>query len=269
MPFLQVDGLRTHYQVRGEGPDVLLIHGWTSSWRMWERTMQRLSDAGFRAWALDLIGFGDSDKPYPGWYSIPAYGALIGDFCQVARISSPFIVGHSMGSSIALELALQQDADVQGLILVSPIVTGELGFSLRPFLLSSLGRRLFDLSQRLPPLATVGELSKFGSLRFVPGSAMRRNREDLARSSAVAAIQTLRAVVEVDYQEWLSAVHVPTLLVAGRRDRSVPPCQAELAARRIPDAQLLLLDGVGHLPVDESPYILHQAMLRFLHQSKE
>src|SRR3990172_12536173 len=82
MAFLTIDGLRLHYQTAGHGPAVLLIHGWASSWRMWARTMSRLALNGYRAWAVDLIGFGESDKPGDGWYTLDRFTGTLNAFCD-------------------------------------------------------------------------------------------------------------------------------------------------------------------------------------------
>ena len=78
---LPVDGLLIHYDVAGHGPDVVFVHGWGSSRRMWNQVMAALSGK-FRCWSIDLPGCGDSDRPVDHWYSIPNLTALVRGFLE-------------------------------------------------------------------------------------------------------------------------------------------------------------------------------------------
>src|SRR3990172_3827194 len=111
---IRTQNLNLHYRVLGVGPDVLLIHGWASSWRMWQATMESLAPR-FRCWALDLAGFGDSDKPSNGWYALPNYTAIACAFAEAAGLERAHLGGHSMGGMIALDLAAAQPGFVRRL----------------------------------------------------------------------------------------------------------------------------------------------------------
>src|SRR3990170_1302151 len=110
-----LNGLKVAYRVRGDGRDVLLIHGWASSGRMWQSLMGALAPR-FRCWALDLPGFGDSDKPTNGWYSIQAYVELARDFMAAHGMRRPDVLGHSMGGMIALSLAAESPHALRRLV---------------------------------------------------------------------------------------------------------------------------------------------------------
>ena len=109
MSAVVIDSGLVHYEAFGRGnPPVLFLHGWIGSWRYWMSTMEAISDK-HRTYALDLWGFGDSDKSKPR-YDLKDYIALIDNFADNMGIRKAPIVGHSLGAAIALEyMALRPD----------------------------------------------------------------------------------------------------------------------------------------------------------------
>ncbi len=273
MPTIRLDDHTIHYRVEGAGPDVLLIHGWASSWRMWERPMRRLARAGLRAWAIDLPGSGESDAlgAPNGWYTIAHLADAVETFARLAGIERMALVGHSMGAAIALEMTDRHAYSTRALVLVSPVVSGRLGLSLHVFLGSPFGRRLLELSQHHGALARLGGRSRFAApwlIRTIPlRAALLRDAQDLARTVPQAAISTLRAVIDFDFTDRLDRICAPTLVVVGSRDITIPPSEGELAANGIHDAQLVMLHGAGHQPVDERPDEFDRLLVWFLSQT--
>ena len=273
MPTIQLDQHSIYYHVQGAGPDVLLIHGWASSHRMWNRPVRRLASAGFRAWAIDLPGSGESDAPGAsnGWYTIARLADAVEAFAARMGIEHMALVGHSMGGAIALEMADRRAHAARALVLVAPVVSGRLGLSLHVFLGSPFGRRLLELSQHHVALARLGGRSRFATpwlmRTLLMRAALTRDAQDLARTAPQAAIGALRAVLDFDFTPRLDQICAPTLIVVGAHDITVPPSEGELAAARIPDAQLVRLRGVGHQPVDERPDEFDRLLLWFLSQT--
>ena len=258
MPVVQVERHSIHYHVEGAGPDVLMIHGWASSWRMWERPMHHLALAGFRAWALDLPGCGESDALCPpnGRYTIANLTSVVEAFVERVGIERVALVGHSMGGAIALEMSTRRPDATRALVLVAAVVSGRPGLAPHVFLGSWFGRRLLEFSQQhaAPWLA-----------RTLPLRAeVLRDVQDLARAAPQAALGSLQAVVDFDFSDRLSEIHVPTLVIVGTRDGIVPPIEGELAASKIPGARLVKLRGVGHQAIDERPEEFDRLLLGFL-----
>ena len=270
MPIIQLDGHAFHYCVEGFGPDVLMIHGWASSHRMWERPLKRLALSGFRAWAIDLPGSGasDSHRAATDWYTIVNLTRVVEAFVERVGVQSVTLVGHSMGGAIALELAHQRRDFTRALVLVAPAVSGKLGLALHILLDSSFGRRLLDLSQRHNALALLGERTMFGAPWLARKPALRRDVQDLARTAPEAAIGGLNAVLDFDFTDRLSRLAVPTLVVVGSRDITLPPSEGELAASEIPGARLVKMCGVGHQPVDERPEEFECLLVEFLKDNR-
>jgi pimeloyl-ACP methyl ester carboxylesterase len=117
MSALIIDGDVVHYEAFGRGRPVLFIHGWLGSWRYWVPTMEALADK-YRAYALDLWGFGDSDKSKPR-YSVADYVTLINSYVNAMGISHFPLVGHALGAAVALEYAAGYPDQVKKVVAVS------------------------------------------------------------------------------------------------------------------------------------------------------
>jgi pimeloyl-ACP methyl ester carboxylesterase len=249
MPYLPIDGLRLHYQTVGQGRPVLLIHGWVSSWRMWARSMSRLAGAGYQAWALDLIGFGDSDKPGDGWYTLQRFTRTLAEFCDRLAIDRPALVGHSMGGTIALNLAAQRE--VASVVVVAPMINGELGLSAHLLLRSPVARRLFGWLRRQSFFSSLGEMNLLAAPGLFRDPVRRRNHQDMRATTVNAAVGSLRSVVTANLEDGLAAIRAPVLVLIGERDLTVSPAQGRLAAQRVPGARLVAWPDAGHQLIDD------------------
>ncbi|MDQ4083184.1 MAG: alpha/beta hydrolase, partial [Actinomycetota bacterium] len=101
--YLELEGNWVRYSVTGGGPPVVLVHGWLSSSRVWEPLASRLAQR-FTVYALDLAGFGDSDKPISG-YGIRYGSRLLYAFCAHFGLTRVAVVGHDIGGTMAVKLA--------------------------------------------------------------------------------------------------------------------------------------------------------------------
>jgi pimeloyl-ACP methyl ester carboxylesterase len=123
MSAVVIDSGLIHYEAFGRGQPVLFLHGWLGSWRYWMSTMEAISDK-YRTYALDLWGFGDSDKSRPR-YEISDYVTLINNFTDNMGIREAPIVGHSLGATIALEYTVRFPDRAKKVMAVSLPVTAD------------------------------------------------------------------------------------------------------------------------------------------------
>jgi pimeloyl-ACP methyl ester carboxylesterase len=245
-------GMTIHYRVEGRGPDILMIHGWGSSRRMWAQLSAPLA-ATHRCWSLDLPGCGDSDKPEDGWYSIPNYTATLREFMRVHEMRRAHVVGHSMGGLIALDLAAAHPEAVARLVVINPVVTGRARSRPLIHLSRNHSRSLVDLTLRLTPRVVGPVLSHpLGERLPAPVRHFRRRAEDFFKGTPDSVLGTGRATLTYDMAPRLPRITAPTLVIVGSRDAVVPGSEGELAARRIPESRLEVLRA-GHLVTDERP----------------
>jgi pimeloyl-ACP methyl ester carboxylesterase len=245
-------GLKVHYRVEGQGPDILLLHGWMSSRRMWAHFSSSLA-ATHRCWSLDLPGCGDSDKPADDWYSIPNYTAVLREFLHAVGLRRAHVVGHSMGGMIALDLAAAHPEAVERLVVINPVVTGRA--RPRPLVHLNLnhGRPLIDLTLRLSPKLVQPVLSHpLGERLPMRVKHFRRRTEDFFKGTPDSVLGSGRATLTYDVAPRLAHITAPTLVIVGSRDAVVPSSEGQLVAKRILGSRLAVLRA-GHLVTDERP----------------
>jgi pimeloyl-ACP methyl ester carboxylesterase len=261
---IELEGNRLYYRLAdGSGRCLAFIHGWASSSRMWLRELQAFGGAQ-RCLALDLPGHGQSSNPPAAWYSLENFVHVTRGWMQVLQAAPAALVGHSLGGTIAVQYALLHPHEVSALVLVNPVITGRLRPSLQWMYRPAPSRVIADLTRRLwPRLSThMQQALAANRLRLVPEGYLRRNLEDLTLASADSLLGSARAV-RSDLSPRLHEVRQPTLVVVGRHDRTVPPEDGRLAARRIPGAALIELP-TDHHPGDEAPEAFLAALRPFL-----
>src|SRR5579859_6398941 len=119
MSAITIDNDLVHYEVLGRGRPVILIHGWLGSWRYWIPAMQHLSLSNkYRIYALDLWGFGDSQKNSTR-YGLTSQVALLQQFMEKLGIEKAAIVGHALGAAIAIEFAQKYPKSAPKIMLIS------------------------------------------------------------------------------------------------------------------------------------------------------
>jgi pimeloyl-ACP methyl ester carboxylesterase len=216
---------------------------------MWARTMSRLAPIGYQAWAVDLIGFGESDQPGHGWYTLDRFTETLARFCDQMSIDRPALIGHSMGGAIALNLALARKA--RALVLAAPVINGALTFSLHLLLTSPAARRLYGWMREQTFFPALGGMRLAAAPMLIRDPARRRMHQDFRRTTVNAAVGSLRAVVTSNLADRIGAIDAPTLVVVGRRDKVVSPDQGRLAARRIRGSTLIMWPDAGHQLIDD------------------
>lgn len=245
---LTLNGIRVHYHQAGEGPDVMLIHGWGSSRRMWWHLAPGLA-ARHRVWALDLPGFGESDKPADDWYSIPNYTALLSDFIQQVIGDQVHLIGHSMGGLIAFDVAASHPDALKRLVTINPLVTGRT--TLRPFARFNTSRQALALALRASHVIFQPVLRESGKLVHSM-TYLHRRFEDFTKGTAESIMASGRATVAYNVVPRLSQISTPTLVIVGKQDPTIPSTEGRMAAQTIPNAHLTVLTA-GHHPTDDIP----------------
>lgn len=119
MPMVKAGDLNMHYVEQGIGTPVLLIHGNTSSSVWWEYTFARMKDTPYRLIAPDLRGRGDTEGPSANW-TVEMLAADLANFVQALDIDPAHLVGHSLGSNVVLQYAVEHKERVKSLLLLNP-----------------------------------------------------------------------------------------------------------------------------------------------------
>jgi pimeloyl-ACP methyl ester carboxylesterase len=248
-----VGGHRIHYLVVGEGPPLVLVPGLAMSAEDWSPLLRELS-TGHRTYALDLLGYGGSDRPLDADYSVRQQAVVLRGFLDALALRSPDLLGISMGGWIALHLAAEHPERVGRLVLVS---SGGFDFET-------------DIREDTFTPDTVGELRAMVALQTdrpfaVPDFIARDLVRTSQRSAWVVQRGTRSLLSRRDVLEGrLGRVRMPVLLVSGTADRLVPHDVALRMQREMPHAELVELEGCGHQALLDCRRQALPPILRFL-----
>lgn len=260
-----VDDVRLRYVDEGEGPPVVLLHGFASSLEVWDTVRPRLRRT-HRVLAVDLKGFGWSGRP-AGDYSPTAEAALVLALMDARGIRRAAVVAHSWGSSVALALALMAPERVSRLVLYDAWVYEA---QLPTFFLWSrapgLGEALFSLFYKERPEDRL--VLAYHDPALVTEPLVEAVKAALDRPGTVAA--ALAAVrgqrfsrVQARYRE----VKAPALLLWGREDGVTPLSYGERLSRDL-GARLVVFPRCGHFPMIEAARASTDALLTFLDEGQ-
>ncbi|HET9676387.1 MAG TPA: alpha/beta hydrolase [Solirubrobacterales bacterium] len=266
-------GHRAVYRVAGSGPNVVLIHGMINSSRHWEEVAMRLAGS-YRVIAPDLIGHGDAATPR-GDYSLGAHAASIRDLLTTIGVERATIVGHSLGGGVAMQFFYQFPQRTERLVLIS---SGGLGHDVSPLLRAAALPASAALLRMATRPQVVGALAAAGARLRAKGNSTGIYLQAVARAlgplqdpgSRRAFLQTLRSVIDVEGQK-VSARdrlyllgEMPTLIVWGERDRTIPLAHGLEAQHSIPNCRFETLPRAAHFPNLEDPEGLAAVLGDFL-----
>lgn len=256
-----------HYKKIGHGPDVLLIHGWGSSGRMWRRLMYGLQHhATF--WAVDLAGFGASPLPANVVPDVSYHMDTLHEFCQRHHLQPRVVMGHSMGGLLTLKLALSNPSLMERFVLVCPVVTGNFGLGVLSSLLTSDVGKL--MMQRAEPLWMFAQRDPVAKLLQAPTylkhpMARARLAHDFRRTTWEAGLGGLLSIATENLEPHLHEIRHRALVVVGDKDLTVSPREGRLAAALLPNARLVEFEDSHHQPLEEEPKRFLRVFSDFLH----
>jgi pimeloyl-ACP methyl ester carboxylesterase len=272
--FITAGGVRARVVQEGEGEPVLLVHGVAAWAENWSLTMPAAAAAGYRAVAVDLPGFGQSERaPKPKYFDPPEpyYVRFVRDVMDVLELERPHVVGHSMGGAVATAAASTMPERFASLTLVAPGAFG----TVVPLSLRLSSFRVATLFARLAPTALVRSSlqSCFADPAAVPAWLHEQALRYARAGGAVeftrvmhygVSLRGLRARLRDPWEEKVRALRLPTLVVWGRQDAIVPLAQLEEVRARLPHAKVVVLDRAGHLVQIERAQQFNGALLAFL-----
>ncbi len=273
--FVSVDGARIHFQEFGSvgDPPLVLIHGYTASTYAWRSVAPMLADAGFHVVALDLLGFGFSEKPRWFDYSIDSQARMVSRFLDRIGIGWAVVIGSSYGGAVAATLALDYSERVEKLILVNAVANDNVknhpilricsvpvvGEAVAPFLADTKAFHRHRMHKTLSP-ANYGLISRDRVDAIVrPLAAADAHRALLATSRNWHANR-------ITYDANL--INQPTLIIWGEDDKVIPLTDGYTLHDRILHSRLVILKHCGHVPMEEKSELFTELVTEFCRDRK-
>jgi pimeloyl-ACP methyl ester carboxylesterase len=247
-----------HYEVFGRGRPVILLHGWLGSWGLWQETMEYLGHY-YRTYALDFWGFGESGKKRDT-YAVQDFVSLVNQFMEQLGILQAPLVGHSMGGTVSLSVALQYPEKVSKVVVVgSPMVGSSLSILLKLFGRSPIAFIVyhnlwaFKLSYRL--------LAPFYSSD--PNWVHMMDR-DLSRTTLESFLFSIASLRKTDLRPNLHKLSIPVMGMYGDKDIVVHPKQWQPMQAGITNARIERFPKSGHFIMLDEPAKFMNILRNFL-----
>lgn len=254
---------KIYYLEKGSGNrHLVLIHGFGGNSYTWRYLLDALAQAGYHVWSLDLIGFGQTDKPdLP--YGKDLFVDQVNQFMEAQGINSATLVGNSMGGGIALTMAIEHPKKVESLILIDPLafpvrfpyyfaIPKIFGNLTKPFFGRMLTKAILTDIMYNPQKITEEQITAY----TLP-LQMKGGRE--------AFIKTLQSFSPAEFEQLskhYKELQIPLLVIWGREDRLMKPSY-RTKFHLFPNAKIVEIPFCGHIPQEECPQPVIQAILNF------
>lgn len=263
-----LSNINISYTTSGNGDPIVLVHGWPTSSFLW-RNMHPTLSKRYQVIAIDLPGFGDSDKPLDASYSLNFYVKVFDDFLSHLGLSKINLVVHDLGGPIGLLWAVRNKEKVSRLVLLNTLVYPEFSNAVK----------LFGLATLLPIIKTWLTSSK-GIAKAMSFGVQKKEQlsteilyayqapfqSKLARKVLLRSVQRIGKKGFIEIANGLTKIDYPVGLIYGENDRILPDVQKTMDRVKtdIPHAQQKSIPNCGHFLQEDEPEKLSQLLLTFL-----
>jgi haloalkane dehalogenase len=264
---IEIDGLRVGYLVAGQGAPVVFVHGWPTYSYLWRHQVSALAER-FRVYALDLPGFGDSDKPSDVRYTLGFYCDILTGFLDTLDIEQVTLVCHDIGGPIVLLWAVRQPERLARLVVMDTTAYPDLPLMVRLMLPAA----------RLPGIGSVMVSRRGLSLLFKIGTVGKDVVTDelvaaydrpfvgdpVARKTLLRILTRIEPGEMVEIADNLGRITAPTLILWAEKDPTAPLSIAHRLHSDIDGAVLKTIPDCGHFLTEDRPQEVNRLLLEFL-----
>jgi len=248
-----INGLKINYKIAGQGPAILILHGWGGSSDSWIQVQEILAREGFKIIVPDFPGFGKSKTPFEPW-GVKEYGNFVLNLTKILELQNFFLLGHSFGGRVAIKFSVLYPEKIKSLILCD----------------SAGIKQKWGIGEKL-----IFQISKIGNAIFTP-TPLRRFKDkaknlfyiflrhrDYAKADGTMR-ETIKKVLTEDLLKDLPQIKIRTLIIWGESDKLVPVKYAHIFKEKIESSKLEILPKIGHSPHLEVPEKLAKIIIQFL-----
>ena len=264
--YLEAQDMNIHYCIEGQGDTLVLLHGTGSSLHTWQDWVDILKDS-FTIVRLDLPGFGITG-PHPDHdYSANAYNLMLDEFFSTLGFDKFHMAGNSFGGFVCWNYAYHVPNQIKSLILLDPS-----GYPFPDNHKLPIGFRiaqsdiLAPILEKITPSSIVEETvyNAYEIEDVISAEKVKRYEDMLLRKGNRRAISKRLKQEEPELCIHLKNIHTPSLIMWGDQDAVLPVSMAKRFKEDMPNAQLIIYKGVGHLPMEEIPERSTNDLLSFI-----
>ena len=264
--FIELDELSTHYIEKGSGEPIILLHGFFYDTYMWNKNIDALAEK-FKVYAIDLWGFGFSTRE-PLDYGYPLYTQQLLKFMDALEIPKASLIGQSMGGGTIINFTVSNRDRVNKIVLVDAAgMPNQLPIMGRISNLPKLGEFMYNLNNNFVRKMTLGNTFLHNKQIITEEYYENATRfHKIKGTTEVMLYITRKQFFDTLIEEIkkLSFMNVPTLIVWGREEKSIPLPIGEEMHRVLKDSRLEILDEAGHCSHDDQSDLFNQLTLDFL-----
>ncbi|HOS41648.1 MAG TPA: alpha/beta hydrolase, partial [Spirochaetota bacterium] len=270
--FIEIDDVNLHYRhypaKKKKSPHIVLLHGFASSTYTWEKIDRRLNDEGFHIWALDMKGFGWSDKPRDSSYDAISLAEQVNRWMEALDIEQAIFVGNSYGGGVAAMLAFSYPKRISKVIAIDPATGQRMKL---PFILRLL---------RFPFARDIGKLiyakwmirlvfrEVYYHREWITEEQIEEYYQRINTANAIEAQVSLAKQINFDlYKAYTTRLHEltqPALLVWGANDKWIPTQLGIDLCATLPRARMVIIPECGHVPQEEKPDLTFRLIMDFI-----
>ena len=237
---------------------MILLHGWLGSWGLWQETMSYLGQ-NYRTYAMDFWGFGESGKKRET-YAVQDFVSLVDQFMDQLGISKAPLVGHSMGGTVSLSVAIRFPNRVSKVVVVgSPITGSSLALPLKLAGYRPIAFLLFNLMG----LFRIGVRVASPFICRDPRFPKMMDR-DLSRTTVESFLRSIASLHSTDLRPMLNKINVPVMGMYGAKDNIVHPNQWQPLAEGIEKNTTARFPTAGHFIMLDEPEPFMKELKKFL-----
>lgn len=239
MSAIMLDGSIVHYEALGRGRPIVFLHGWVGSWRYWIAAMQ-VASTSYRAYALDLFGFGDTAQD-PLKYSLEQQAGLLDRFLSEMGIGKIAIVGHGLGALVGFQFIKQFPRSVDRIMAVNcPQAYDGINARMKT---ASMAELVDWLATRSPESATA--------------------LADASKADLMAVTASMNSLQSDNLFESMRELTIPCLYVYGQNDLAISP-PADDTQNPYSITHQVILDNVGHFPMIDDQLKFNRLLTDFM-----
>ncbi|SDB64856.1 alpha/beta fold hydrolase [Butyrivibrio sp. INlla16] len=255
----EIDGLNIYYRDEGEGPLLILLHGWGSNVDLFDGIF-KFASKKYHVVGMDMPGFGKSDEPAEPW-EVSDFVTFVIHFVKKLFPDEKEIMflGHSMGGRVIIKMIGTKSEEELGFKIPRVILTDSAGIKPVPSGKQSAKTRRYKFYKNLLIKTGIAKISpgtlenlkkKFGSADYAAASPVMRN--------------SLVKVVNEDLAPYMPKVTMPALLIWGDQDTATPLSDGQQMEKLMPEAGLAVIQGAGHYSFLDNQYLFNKILGSFL-----